>query len=465
MAPEPERADEIGAHDAASSSHDVRAGAWERLRDRHERTLWAPLTNIALGLWLLTSPSTFGYEVPAVIASDIASGLAVVIFGLLSLSPRLFWIRWAVCAVGIWLLFAPLVLWAPDPAAYTNNVLVGSLLIVFSVLVPGVPGLELVERPGPEVPPGWSYNPSSWLQRIPIITLGLVGFFISRYLAGYQLGYNAAAWDPVFGDGTQRVLESEISRAFPVSDAGLGAATYLLEVLIGSLGGSRRWRTMPWTVALFGVIVVPLGVTSLVLVILQPIGVGAWCTLCLVAAFAMLIMVPLAVDEVVAMGQFLARCRREGKSLWRVFWFGDTVEGGVDDTRSPQISAPASQTVPAMLWGVTVPWTLLASALLGAWVMLAPAAFGTTGWAANSNHLAGALIVTVAAVALAEVTRVVRFVNVLLGLWVIAAPWLLAGAVGLAVWNNLIVGVALIALSIPRRRIDERYGGWEQYIW
>ena len=31
--------------------------------------------------------------------------------------------------------------------------------------------------------PGWTYNPSSWPQRLPIIALALIGFAI----AGYQL--------------------------------------------------------------------------------------------------------------------------------------------------------------------------------------------------------------------------------------------------------------------------------------
>jgi hypothetical protein len=70
---------------------------------------------------------------------------------------------------------------------------------------------------------------------------------------------------------------------------------------------------MPWMVTFFGILAVPLGVTSIVLVILQPLSVGAWCTICLATALAMLIMIPLTLDEVVAMGQFLAQSRREGK--------------------------------------------------------------------------------------------------------------------------------------------------------
>jgi hypothetical protein len=143
------------------------------------------------------------------------------------------------------------------------------------------------------------------MQRGPIIAMAFLGFFLSRYLAAYQMGHVAYPWDPFFGDGTRRVLDSEVSRAWPVSDAGLGEFSYMLEALSGLMGGRNRWRTMPWMVVMFGVLVVPLGVVSLVLVILQPVAVGAWCALCLLTAAAMLIMIAPALDEVVAMGQFL----------------------------------------------------------------------------------------------------------------------------------------------------------------
>jgi hypothetical protein len=425
---------------------------------------WANLTCIVIGVWLMTSPAALGYKSLLMTASDMGSGAAVILLGALSLAPHRFWASWAICVVGVWLLFAPLLFWAPTPAAFGNGLLAGALLILLSVLVPGVPGQHLFEQPGSEIPPGWSYNPSSWLQRMPIIGLGLVGFFIARYLATYQLGYRDTAWDPIFEDGTRRVLESDVSKAFPVSDAGLGAVTYLLEVLVGSLGGPRRWRTMPWTVALFGLLVVPLGVTSIVLVVLQPIGVGAWCTLCLVAAIAMLLMVPLAIDEVVATGQFLARSRQQGKPFWRTFWFGGALEGEPGEGPLPPVSAPLRVTLPEMARGVTFPWTLLLSALAGGWVMLSPTVLGSGGWAANSNHLTGALIVTVAAVALGEVTRAARFVNALLGFWVIATPWVLAGAAGTAAWANTVAGLAIVALSLPRGRVVERYGSWDGWV-
>lgn len=98
---------------------------------------------------------------------------------------------------------------------------------------------------------------------------------------------------------------------------------------MGFMGDRARWRTMPWMVMFFGILVIPMGVTSIVLVILQPVSIGAWCFLCLIAA----LMVPATLDEVVAMLQFLVQTRREGKPLWHTFWRGGVIEGGAGDDR------------------------------------------------------------------------------------------------------------------------------------
>ena len=182
------------------------------------------------------------------------------------------------------------------------------------------------------------------------------------------------------------------------------------------------------------------------------------------AAFVMLCMIPFAVDEVIAMGQFMVHSVRNGKPAWRTFWVGDTIEGGSPDHRTPRYGAPALQMSPPMAWGITTPWTLLLSAALGVWLMFAPAVFGTEGAAANSNHLAGAVVVTVSIIVMAEVVRAGRLLNLALGGWIIAAPWLLQGGDSLAMWNNVVAGLVLIALSIPRGSVHERYAGWNRYI-
>ena len=175
-------------------------------------------------------------------------------------------------------------------------------------------------RAAPDVPPGWDYNPAAWSQRLPIVGLALAGFGIATYLALYQLRVVPAVWEPFFGDGSRRVLDSALSRAFPVPDAALGAFGYLLDAVGGAVGGPRRWRTMPWLVVLFGLAVGPLGVVSIALVIAQPLVVGAWCTLCLASAVASLLMIGPAMDEVLASLQYLRRVRAAGLPFWPHFW-------------------------------------------------------------------------------------------------------------------------------------------------
>jgi uncharacterized membrane protein len=436
--------------------------------DMRRKWLWTNATVMALGVWLASSPFTFGYSQPAMAWNDVVSGALLVACATLAFWPRLdFWGRWGAALVGTWLQFAPLVFWAKDPAAYVTDTLVGALAIALTILVPMMPGMAhhmAMMKPGPEVPPGWTYNPSTWHQRAPLMALGFMGWFVSRHLAAVQLGYIPAAWEPFFAEGTARVLHSEVSRMWPISDAGLGAAAYTFEALMAFMGGRARWRTMPWMVTFFGILVIPLGVTHIVLVILQPVVVGHWCTLCLAAASIMLAMIPLTVDEVVAMVQFLILARREGKGLWRTFWVGDTIEGGDADRRTPRYGAPVLSMAPAMAWGVSAPLTLVATVALGLWMMFAPSLFGARAAVADSEHLVGALAVTFAAIALAEPIRSLRFVNVALGAWIAAAPFILQGATVAGRWNAVLAGAALAALSLRRGPIRERYGPWQRFI-
>ena len=54
-----------------------------------------------------------------------------------------------------------------------------------------------------DLPRGWSYNPSSWPQRLPLVGLALIGFGIASYLALYQWGVFSTVWEPFFGGGSR----------------------------------------------------------------------------------------------------------------------------------------------------------------------------------------------------------------------------------------------------------------------
>ena len=118
-------------------------------------------------------------------------------------------------------------------------------------------------KPDRDIPLGWSYNPSTWLQRMPIIVLAILGFAIAGYLSLYQLRVISEVWEPFFGSGSEEILTSWVSKLLhPLPDAGLGALSYLVDAVAGIIGGTKRWKTMPWMVVLFGIAVGPLGVVS-----------------------------------------------------------------------------------------------------------------------------------------------------------------------------------------------------------
>ena len=440
----------------------------EMTRDMRRSWLWTNALMIMLGLWLVSSPFTFGYVSSKMIWSDVISGILLIIFAIIAFLPRFdFWGRWGACFVGVWLQFAPLVFWAPTSTSFVTDTLVGALAITFSVLVPMMPGMahhmEMM-KPGPEIPPGWSYNPSTWHQRSPMIIAAFLGWLFSRYLAAYQLGYIKEVWEPFFGEGTVRVLTSKVSKSWPISDAGLGATSYTFELLMAWMGGVTRWRTMPWMVTFFFILVVPLGVTSIVLVILQPVAVGFWCTVCLLTALIMLVMIPFTVDEVVAMIQFMKRSVREGKSFWRTFWVGGTLDEENKDNRTPSYGASLSKLTSAAGWGVSVPWNLLLSTALGIWLMFYPGTFGVAGTAADYFTTLGALAVTFSVIAMAEVARPLRFINLAITLWLVIALLLVKDVPSQALWNGIISGAVLIALSVPKGKVREKYGTFDKFI-
>jgi uncharacterized membrane protein len=171
-----------------------------------------------------------------------------------------------------------------------------------------------------EIPPGWDYNPSSWGQRLPLVLIAVLGFGIASWLGLYQLKVVNGVWEPFFGKGTVRVLNSPISEVLPVPDAVLGAFGYFLDAVSGVIGRQERWRSMPWMVILFGIAIGPLGIVSVFLVIAQPVLVSAWCTLCLVTAVLSIVMIGPAMDEVLASLQYLQRVRRKGQSVSKAFW-------------------------------------------------------------------------------------------------------------------------------------------------
>lgn len=175
------------------------------------------------------------------------------------------------------------------------------------------------------VPP-YNHNPSAWAQRIPICALAFVAAILSSHLAMFQWGLVDEVWDPVFGDGSRLVLTSDTAKQMysflGIHDAALGVLAYLGDAILGLAGSTRRWQFRPWMVVLFGIDVIPLGIVSVILVLIQGLVIGEWCFLCLITAAISLILVYWAWDEVRVSLTYLWivwKQNRSFKTLWRAF--------------------------------------------------------------------------------------------------------------------------------------------------
>jgi len=457
---------EIGKHPER-----VRSAHEEQLVEQHGQFRWAHFVNIALGVWLLLQPPLIGVEEELLVISEVVLGALTILFATLSLSWRLRWARWVTAGIGGLVMAVPFLFWTENPAAYLSDTLIGALIFGLAICSPPEVGPSPIAATyGPVTPPGWSYNPSSWSQRLPIILLAIVGLEVSRYLAAYQLGHVDGVWEPFFAgspadpqNGTEEIITSHVSEAWPVSDAAVGGYTYALEILTGIVGSRARWRTMPWLVLLFGLMIAPLGVTSIFFIIIQPILIGTWSTLALLAAAAMLIQIPYSLDELLATCQFLRRRVKAGRNWLRVLLFGDTDEGAAERPGDEFDRRPGAVLRDIWSGGVSLPWNLALAALIGLWLLFTRLTLGAESSMANADHLIGSLALTVISLAAAEVARPLRYLLVPLGLALLVTPFVYQASTAQMV-ASLLCGTGLIVLSFRRGAVQARYGTWQRLI-
>jgi len=212
-----------------------------------------------------------------------------------------------------------------------------------SKLLPGYPA-ENADLDAAAAP--WSYNPSAWSQRIPICILAMVAFVMASHMALYQWRIIGGVWDPVFGEQSEKVLDSDVAKMmhhwFGIPDAALGALAYLGDAVFGLAGSTRRWQYRPWLVILFGIDVIPLGIVSAILVLCQATIVGQWCLLCLITAVISLILVYMAYDEVYSSLKYLYEVWKQTRDysvLWKALW-------GIPLKTADQIAAGLAEPVP-----------------------------------------------------------------------------------------------------------------------
>ena len=166
-----------------------------------------------------------------------------------------------------------------------------------------------------DIPWGRSSNPSSWSKRFPLLIMALAGFFIALYLGFYQLHIFATVWEPFFGNGTNAVVNSSFSQSLPIPDGLIGAFGYLCDIILVSIGDSVRWKTKPWVVILYSILIAMMGLVSILLIIAQPVFLHNFCTLCLVSAILSLSMVIPVMHELQASLHFIKKRNESEKTF------------------------------------------------------------------------------------------------------------------------------------------------------
>ncbi len=414
------------------------------------QVVWSRYVVIGLGFWLLANIPTFEISHFPTALCDAISGFLLIFFGWISLNEKRKAAPWIIALIGVWMQLYPLIYHSPNAFSYANDTLVGVLAITFAVIIPGLPGLlEFSDA----TPSGWSYNPSAWTQRLPIAALAFFGWMVTRYMAAYQLGFIHTIYDPIFPNGTLNVVTSTISKSIPISDAGLGAVGFSLVMLMACMGDSQRWRTMPWLVIFFGILVFVLGSVSILYVLCQPLVIGSWCAWCLATTIIMLGMILLAIDEVWAALHYIRGCLKAGETFAHAFWHGAKSEERIQ----AQVEGIEKLYVKSIKTGVSVPFNLVLSALMGIYLMMAPALYGITGSLQDLDHIAGSFVTVVSIVTMAEVVRAWRLLNIILGAVLILVTWY-AFPQDENTIQTMALGALIILLSLRRGPIHEKYG-------
>lgn len=108
-------------------------------------------------------------------------------------------------------------------------------------------------------------------------------------------------------------------------------------------------------------------------------------------------------------------------------------------------------------------WQDPVNALLGAWLVLSPWAIGFADHqVATINFvIVGALLVAAAVGAIVVPKAWEEWVEVALGVWLVASPWVLGFAgVTLAMQDALFCGLLVTVLALWVLGTDDEYGGW-----
>ncbi len=107
-------------------------------------------------------------------------------------------------------------------------------------------------------------------------------------------------------------------------------------------------------------------------------------------------------------------------------------------------------------------WARFISVVIGAFFMAAPGVFGYGGAAALNDHVVGPIVAGFSFAAAWPVARSLRWVVLVAGAWMFAAPVFIEYTIGGNELQDIIrvwAGLALVMLSVLGRKTRRRFGG------
>jgi hypothetical protein len=104
-------------------------------------------------------------------------------------------------------------------------------------------------------------------------------------------------------------------------------------------------------------------------------------------------------------------------------------------------------------------WAAVINILFGLWLMLAPYVLHFEKAASNNNYIIGPLVITFAIIAAWEVNRSARYFNIIAGAWLVVSPFILDFQQTGASVTTVMSGILIAVLSFVEGSIKGNYGG------
>lgn len=104
-------------------------------------------------------------------------------------------------------------------------------------------------------------------------------------------------------------------------------------------------------------------------------------------------------------------------------------------------------------------WAAILNIILGLWVMASPAVLTLQAPLSSSQYITGPLIVTFSIIAVSDLNRGVRRLNLLFGLWLICSVFIFESPTQMTALLIGATGMAVAALSFFTGKTKGNYGG------